>query len=293
MLFPFVELVFTHGLGPAAGRYVVRDPHAPSPPAAGTPSVVGRLLDPGSADVLVVRVDGAPPGRRSIGPRRPAPVASDAQPLDVPLYVATLVFGTRAFPDDAAAQQALATWRDDVTVARGLAGEALAVLNRAVRAYRAAAADPYVGEVVDGDPRTVRVGYGGPAVIDGEWIAALDLPPLRGPRVARAEQLRPVGLVADVLAGRSSILDGEDVLLRAVLDLEQGRPAVAAAQLVLALELLGTEPGLPAERLEALAAQARDASARLAVPELAGEARDELAAAMAAAGDLIDRWHAC
>lgn len=114
---------------------------------------------------------------------------------------------------------------------------ALAVLNRAVHAHRAAAADPYVAEVGPRDALVTRVGYGsGEQVAEGDWTAARELPAPPQPRAPRGLLLGPQERLAALLAGRDAVLACETLALRARLDLEQGREREAAAQLAAALE---------------------------------------------------------
>jgi hypothetical protein len=290
VLVPFVELEFTHGLGPPPGRYVVRAPG--STPSAPAPAGVAPTLPIGSADVLLVRIDQAPAARRPLL-RRPRPQQAEpgGPPAEVPVYVAALLFATRAFDEPAAADASMARWRADAASAEPFVSEALVVLNRAVRAYRAAAADPYVAEVTRADARAVRIGHGGADLVRGDWEDALVLPSRRS-RLGRAASLRPTEIVADVLAGRGSILDGEDVLLRAVLDIEQGRPELAARQLELAVELLIAEPAGPGPRLDAIRERVARVRARLADGPTREAALAELSAVAAEVGEAIDAWRA-
>jgi hypothetical protein len=292
VLVPFVELEFTHGLGPSPGRYVVRAPGSelPAPaPAAG----VAPTLAIGSTDVLLVRVDQAPAARAPFLRRaRPRQVEPGGPPAEVPVYVVALLFATRAFGDGAAAGAAMARWRADATSAEPLVHEALVVLNRAVRAYRAAAAHPYVVEVSRTDARAVRIGYGGADLVRGEWEDAVVLPAPQESRLGRAARLRPTEIVADVLAGRGSVLDGEDVLLRAVLDIEQGRPDAAAGQLELAVALLIDEPAGPGPRMQGLRERAAQLRERLGESETREAALAELSAVTAEVGEAIDTWRA-
>jgi hypothetical protein len=290
VLVPFVELEFTHGLGPPPGRYVVRAPG--STPPAPAPAGVAPTLPIGSADVLLVRIDQAPAARRPLL-RRPRPQQAEpgGPPAEVPVYVAALVFATRAFGEPAAADASMARWRADAASAEPLVSEALVVLNRAVRAYRAAAADPYVVEVTRADARAVRIGHGGADLVRGDWEDALVLPSRRS-RLGRAASLRPTEIVADVLAGRGSILDGEDVLLRAVLDIEQGRPDVAAAQLELAVRLLVDDPAGPGSRLQGFDERAVRVRERLGDEQTREAALAELSAVAAEVGEAIDAWRA-
>jgi hypothetical protein len=291
VLVPFVELEFTHGLGPPPGRYVVRAPG--SMPPAPAPAGVAPTLPIGSTDVLLVRVDQAPVARRPLVRRaRPKQIEPGGPPAEVPVYLAALLFATRAFDDPAAAAASMERWRADPASAEPLVQEALAVLNRAVRAYRAAAADPYVVEVTRDDARAVRIGHGGADLVRGDWEDAVVLPAAQASRLGRAARLRPTEIVADVLAGRGSVLGGEDVLLRAVLDIEQGRPDVAAAQLELAVRLLVDDPAGPGSRLQGFGERAARVRERLGDAPTRPAALAELSALAAEVGEAIDAWRA-
>jgi hypothetical protein len=292
VLVPFVELEFTHGLGPSPGRYVVRAPGS-TPPALAPSSGVAPTLAVGSTDVLIVRVDQAPAARRPLL-RRPRPPQAEAggPPAEVPIYVVALLFATRAFGDPAAADASMQRWRADPAGAEPLVHEALAVLNRALRAYRAAAADPYVVEITRADARAVRVGHGGADLVRGDWEDALVLPAPQASRLGRAARLRPAEIVADVLAGRGRVLDGEDVLLRAVLDIEQGRPDVGAAQLELAVRLLVDDPAGPGSGRQGFGERGARVRERLGDAQTREAALAELSALAAEAGEAIDAWRA-
>jgi hypothetical protein len=111
--------------------------------------------------------------------------------------------------------------------------EALALLNRAVAAYRVAAAAPWVADAVPARALVCRVGYGsGEQVADGEWEAARELPPPRAPR----SMLTPGERVAAILGGRDVALACEELALRARGDLDRGRSREAALQLSVALD---------------------------------------------------------
>jgi hypothetical protein len=292
VLVPFVELEFTHGLGPSPGRYVVRAPGS-APPAPAPSSGVAPTLAVGSTDVLIVRVDQAPAARRPLLRRsRPPEAEAGGPPAEVPIYVAALLFATRAFDGPAAAGASMQRWRGDPASAEPLVREAFAVLNRALRAYRAAAADPYVVEVTRADARAVRIGHGGADLVRGDWEDALVLPAPQASRLGRAARLRPTEIVADVLAGRGPVLDGEDVLLRAVLDIEQGRPDVAAGQLQLAVRLLVDDPAGPGSRLEGFGERAAHVRERLGDAQTRPAALADLSALAAEAGEAIDAWRA-
>jgi hypothetical protein len=200
-------------------------------------------MSAGDADSLLVEIVQAPAGTSR---RRPVGVAAPSQPpAEVSLVVATLVLSAGRLPNVDAAASALKRWREDPQAQQSLLQRALAVLNTAARAYRAAAIDPYVVEVMELDPRAVRLGYGAPGEIGaGAWLDAfpVEVPePAVDPR--SAEQLRIGETVGAVLAGRAAIFEAEDLALRALLDLEHRRIRAAVAQARAAVEVLKEELG--------------------------------------------------
>ena len=109
------------------------------------------------------------------------------------------------------------------------------MLNQALHAHRVAAADPYAPAASPAAALVTRVGYGiGEQVADGNWEAALELPPPAPPR--RSLALAPQERLAALLAGRDVALACEELALRARLDLDAGRDREAALQLRAALE---------------------------------------------------------
>src|SRR5207247_1775623 len=115
----------------------------------------------------------------------------------------------------------------------------LAVVNRAITAYRLCAGDPHAVGVTRQDARTVRVGYGtGELVFHGSWEQAIEVPPPRAPKVKREVSLMPQQGVAAVLSAGAPLLEAEELILRAGLDLEQGRERAAAVGLRAGLERL-------------------------------------------------------
>ena len=156
---------------------------------------------------------------------------------------------------------------------------ATAVLNRVVHAHRVASADPYVREVSPEQALVIRAGWGeGEQVADGAWLHARELPwrvggRRRGGRRERSAALRPQERLAALLGGRTEMLVCEELVLRARLDLDQGRPEHAAIQLDAAY----------AAALGELAAQQRpDLALRLAEleklrPQVAAQAQAALA----------------
>ena len=85
-------------------------------------------------------------------------------------------------------------------------------------------------EVTQVDARATRVGYGtGADVAESRWREALAIPPPHGRRMSRAERLRPQEGMTAILARRARVLEADELVLRALLDLEHDRPRSAAA----------------------------------------------------------------
>jgi hypothetical protein len=122
--------------------------------------------------------------------------------------------------------------------------DALAILNRALRAQRLATADPFVGELPATRAVAVRVGFGrGDALADGRYEEAIEPPKARRKRVKRSMEA-PEERFAALLGARERELVAEDLVLRARADLDAGRPRAAALQARVALESLVVErPG--------------------------------------------------
>jgi hypothetical protein len=112
----------------------------------------------------------------------------------------------------------------------------LAVLNRALHAFRVATADPYVNAVGRRQALVARVGYGaGEEVAEGRWTDARELV-LESSRRRRSAVLAPQARLAAVLNGRDRALACEELTLRARLDLDHGRDREAALQVLVALD---------------------------------------------------------
>jgi hypothetical protein len=217
--------------------------------------------------VLVLGTLGAPERRRLRG-RRARPV-EEAEPEPVPTSRATMVrpepFGS---PEEAAAW--LAGLRGDEDRIEEELDGALRTLNRALRATRAATADPWLAEVSAERALVARIGYGrGEAVAEGRYGECVELPRPGARRVKRSMEA-PEERFAALLGGRTDALVGEELVLRARADLAAGRPREAALQARVALEALLAElPGAEAV-----------AELRGSVAEAAGAAlRGELGAA--------------
>jgi hypothetical protein len=265
--FTFVQFEYAHPLGPADGRYLRR-------PAAGEEPLW----------VIVLRTLGAPQ-RRLMGERRrrkPAPVESAEQPKSVPIVRATLIRPTPLDSADAAVGW-LARLRSDEGAREAEVAAALRELNAIVRAHRAAAADPYAREVSLRGANAVRIGYGsGDLVAEGRYAAAYELPPPSGPS-KRTEALAPQERLAAILGGVDEVMPSEELVLRARLDVDDGRMREAALQARIALEaLLADLSGLdaPGTRLGELLAELRDERAAVgdaANAALEGEPSEALA----------------
>jgi hypothetical protein len=144
--------------------------------------------------------------------------------------------------DKAEANRRLLAIAEDEDQQQAWVADGLRVVNRAIRAYRIGSRDPYVREVAQRDARAVRIGFGSTdGLPEGNFLRAATLPPPLGFKATKEEQLVPAETTADVLAGRSGLLEGEEVLLRAFMDLDHGRPRAAAVQLRAAIELLAVE----------------------------------------------------
>ncbi len=216
--FRFVQFEFPWALGPAPGRYAIRERTGEEP-----------------GHVLVLRALGAPERRslRARGRRRTREAPPEPPPEPVETARATLV-------DTAplAGLEAAERWLRDAD-AEALAEDAAARLNRVLHAHRAASADPFVREVARSQAIVVRIGFGGgEQVSEGRWDRARELDrPESGARLRPASAaLRPQERLAAVLGGRDAVLACEELALRARSDIDAGRLREAALQLRVAFE---------------------------------------------------------
>jgi hypothetical protein len=137
----------------------------------------------------------------------------------------------------------LSSLRRDGAAREAELDSALRVINRALVAQRAAAADPYAGDVAADRALVARVGYGsGDAVAEGRFVAAVELPARAARRSRRSMEARDERFAA-LLGGREERLVGEELVLRARADLNAGRPREAALEARIALEALKRELG--------------------------------------------------
>ena len=202
--------------------------------------------------VLVLGTEGAPARQRK------AREIEEAGREPVPTTRATAVRPAPFGSSDEAAEWLTGLRGDDEAVQAELAG-ALGVLNRALRAWRAARADPYVPELAFDRALVARVGYGsGDALADGRFTAALELPRPGASKVKRSMET-PEERFAALLGAREQQLVAEELVLRARADLDAGRPREAALQARVALEALIAERGVLAEHRGAVGDAANEA----------------------------------
>ena len=228
-------------LGPPPGRYVVR-----------------RYAGDDAQSVIVISEGTAP---RRVGRR---------EPRDTVVVTRITVIDADPLADDATA----AVWLRET--AGSVPDFGPATLDRLVRSFRVASADPLLADLDLTRAWRTRVGYGsGEQVADGEWTDAreLDPPPPRQPASKRSKH-RPADRLAALLSGRDAILACEELTLRARQDLDFGRVRETALQLEAALvaalaELAGwREQGDMAQRLVELEAQLES------IRSVAGAARE-------------------
>jgi hypothetical protein len=310
-LFPFVQLEFTHSIGPPPGRYTVppRDRNAsPSFALAAGPHRAGArvsLEEPvdeaaiGTADVLVIQVLGAPaPARRRFRAALP-PAAEGAAPREVSVTVVTVVLATRVLADHDTATRLMSSLRTSADERDALLAGALAIVRGAVSAYRLAAADPYVPDLSPLDARAVRVGYGdASAVVRGGWSEAVAVAAERPPRLTRTGRLMPVEAMAGMLAGTVGVLEAEELILAVVRDLDHGRHRAAAitlagAQDLLLAELSGTdvpEVAAPVAQFEATRDEVGEIAARAIADQLNRSDPHRIGELAEQAGAVVDVW---
>jgi hypothetical protein len=253
-LFVFIQLEFPWALGPADGRYLIRDSEDGEP---------RRVV------VLGTLQAGHQPLAGALGRRRRSPLervrtrARTVAPGPEPSPVATTRV-TAIDPVSLAAENQARAWLAELDHEREV-GAAVAMINRVIHAHRIAAADPYVHEISPAQALVIRAGWGeGEQVADGRWLHARALAwtgghgpgyaaigSRRPARRDRSWALRPQERLAALLGARNPALLCEELTLRARQDLDHGRVSHAALEL--------------------------DSAFALAVAELHGERRQDLA----------------
>ena len=246
--FRFVQFEFPWAIGPPDGRYVVRD-HPEADPA----------------HVLVLGTVGAP-RRHRLRRHRGRAAAPDPPPAPVPTMRVTVI-RAQPFADPGEARDWLA--RADL---RELAGEAVAVVNRAIAAHRAAAHDALARDVAPSQALVTRAGYGeGEEVADGRWSAARELEAEPPRESRRSAALRPGERLAALLGARDQTLACEEPVLGARAALDGGRMRAAALLTQVALRAAVTELGAEVSELSPSDPRAGDMSRRVAeLSELEG-----------------------
>jgi hypothetical protein len=258
-LFTFVQMEFPWELGPADGRYLLREKGGPD--------------DGRPEHVVVLSTVGAE--RRGMLGRRARTRDASAEPATVPVARATVID-----PVPLSADTQARAWLEQLDPERE-AHAAAGVLNRVLCAQRIAAANPYVHEVSPAHALVVRAGYGeGEQVADGLWRSARELVLSRKRARRRATALRPQERLAVLLSGRGEALLCEELTLRARLDLDEGRVALAAVGLERAYACALGE--LPGERREDLSARIEE------LAELRPGIEDAAQTAVAANGEPRD-----
>jgi hypothetical protein len=244
-LFLFLQMEFPWELGPPDGRYLLRAREGAQPERVVVLGTLGAQRRASARGQLLS-------GSRRSQTRRRRPVAPEPQPAPVATARATIVD-----PISLSAERQAQAWLADLDGEREIRA-AVAVLNRVLHFHRIASANPYVHEVSPDQALVIRAGWGeGEQVADGLWMHALELP-WRGPagvrrkRIGdRAAALRPQERLAELLGARGVTLLCEELVLRARLDLDEGRLAHAAIELQAAYAAALKE--LPGERREDLA----------------------------------------
>jgi hypothetical protein len=256
-LFLFLQLEFPWELGPPDGRYLLRNREASGPPGPHPPTRAGAETEAAAPEhVVVLNTLGASrrAGARGVGGGAGAGTGANAGrgTLTLPGISARRARRAReTTPDPVPVPTSRATIIDPVSVSaerqaqawlKGLDAEretraATTVLNRVLYAHRVATADPYTHEVDPAQALVIRAGWGeGEQLVDGYWRHALELPWVPTKRAQRrAAALRPQERLAELLGARTRELLCEELVLRARLDLDQGRLAHAAVELDAAL----------------------------------------------------------
>lgn len=254
-LFTFVQMELPWELGPADGRYLLRKPPGPD----------------GNEPQHVVVLSTVGAERRGLLGGRSRTRRTDPAPAPVPVTRATVVDPVPLSLDTQARK-----WLQQLDPERE-AQAAATVLNRVLWAYRIAGAEANVHEVSPSQALVLRAGYGeGEQVADGLWSDARELVLSRKRSGRRATVLRPQERLALLLSSRGEVLLCEELVLRARVDLDAGRLALASIEL---------ERAYATALLELAAEQRDDLKARIEeLAELSDEVQAAAHAAMPAGG---------
>lgn len=180
------------------GRFVVRPPGDPD----------------GEADVLAVRTLGTSRARGRLFGKSPKPdQASEEAPA---LRVSRVTLAkAKPFGTLEAARAWLAEVAASEDLAKGLAAETARTLNRALRAHRAAAGDPYATDLHHGSAVAIRFGFGsGDELAEGRWSEAVEMAESgrRALLAAARADVGPQERVASVLGSREEVAPFEELL---------------------------------------------------------------------------------
>jgi hypothetical protein len=211
--------------------------------------------------------------RRRLRQKRVSQAPPEPEPTSVTTGRVTVIDVGEPLGDETAAR----AWLEQAGEADLATG--LAVINRALHAFRIATADPYVHEIGREQALVARVGYGdGDQVAGGLWSDARELAAAPARR-RRSAILQPQARLAGALGGRHSVLVCEELSLRARSDVDHDREREAALQLLVAVDAALAE--LPVDpRADVLAdrvaelRERRDAVAASAQAALAGPLDD-------------------
>jgi hypothetical protein len=200
---------------------------------------------------------------------------------------ATIIDVSDPLTDETAAR----AWLDDA--GEEFLASGLAVINRALHAFRVVTADPYVHEIAREQALVARIGYGvGDEVAHGRWSDARELTGAQARR-RRTAILQPQARLAAALGGRQPVLACQELTLRARVDVDHGRDREAALQLLVALDAALVELPLDphaasfADRLVELRGR-REAVVAAAQAALAGPLDDAARAAVLGALERVE-----
>lgn len=247
-------------LGPPDGRYLIRR-DGDGPDAAPT-------------HVLVLATLGARERRLLAPSRRQRKAQPEPEPSPVLTARATVI----DVGDPLSGPDAAGAWLKAAGDADLDAG--IEVLNRALHAFRIAAADPHARGIARSEALVARVGYGaGEQVAAGQWTDAREL---LEPAQRQRRRRVPVAQArfAAILTGHHTALNTEELALRARHDLDAGRERTAALQVLIALDAALAE--LPADPV-APALAGRVEELRALHPGVASAAQAALAGPLGAA----------
>lgn len=213
-LLPMVQLDLPGELPLEDGRYVVRPPGEPS----------------GDADVLAIRTLGTARAKRGLFRSKGKPVAAAEEAPALRVSRVTLA-RAKPFGTAEAAEAWLQEVSDSEEMSKSLAAETARTLNRALRAHRAAAGDPYATDLHHGSAVAIRFGFGsGDELVDGRWTEAVEMPESgrRALLAASRAEVGPQERVAAVLGAREEVAPYEELLAGARRALAEGRIEEAA-----------------------------------------------------------------